>query len=334
MAANSLKELQQRAEQGLMEIAGLISKREYNLSMVRSRQFMERLIRDYAEEASIEYTDLADAIEQLYQSGRINRNQRDAFHTIRITGNKAVHEGNSDPQDAQNAYYLLKEQLEAYLNAKARPQQKADRTPVAVQRPQSGGTGNGGRRTFREENSQEDGREETEVRSRRARTDVPSREDRLKARNSQGSRGHRNPGGIELYDILRILIPVICIILLICILRSCFGGKSTKDPTTAPATTVSKEVQQTTAAGGSKETTKAAEPESTAAATEAARARYRVKGSSVNVRYYENQSRIYTQLTNGTEIGEVEEISGSDFVRFRYDGKDVVISKNYIERIE
>ena len=120
MAANNVRELQQRAEQGLMEIAGLISKREYNLSMVRSRQFMERLIRDYAEDASLTYTDLADAIEQLYQARRLTREQRDAFHNIRIIGNKAVHEGDSDPQDAQDAYYLLKGQLEAYLNAKAR----------------------------------------------------------------------------------------------------------------------------------------------------------------------------------------------------------------------
>ena len=328
MAANNVRELQQRAEQGLMEIAGLISKREYNLSMVRSRQFMERLIRDYAEDASLTYTDLADAIEQLYQARRLTREQRDAFHNIRIIGNKAVHEGDSDPQDAQDAYYLLKGQLEAYLNAKARPQQKEDRTPVEIPRQQAS------RGTARRGYDEDGGQEAPEGRARRSRSDVPTREDRLRARNSQNTRARKyTPGGIDLYDILRILIPVICIILLIFTIRSFVGGKKPPKETTAPANAVTKEVE-TTRASNEKETTKAAEPETTPAATEAARARYRVKGTNVNVRYYDNQSRIYTQLPNGTEIGEVEEISGSDFVRFRYDGKDVVISKNYIERIE
>ena len=52
-------------DNGLAEAAGLISRREYNLSVVRTRQTAEFLIKSYAAERGIAYTTLADTIEAL-----------------------------------------------------------------------------------------------------------------------------------------------------------------------------------------------------------------------------------------------------------------------------
>ena len=153
---------------------------------------------------------------------------------------------------------------------------------------------------------------------------VPTREDRLRAsqQNRNGKkRGTRN-GGIDVYGLLRILIPVICILLLIVLLRSCIAGGGTEDTTTtAPVESVTEPVTT-------------APPTTEAPTTEAVPLRYVVTGNNVNVRYADNQNRIYEQLSSGTEIGEIQEIEGSDYVRFQRDGLDLVIHKDYIAPIE
>ena len=72
-------DIKEYAENGLADVAGLLSRREYSLSIVRARQIEERLIRSYAAERDIEYTTLADTIEQLYSGGFINMASRDAY---------------------------------------------------------------------------------------------------------------------------------------------------------------------------------------------------------------------------------------------------------------
>ena len=342
------------AEQGLIEIAGLINHREYNLSLVRSRQFMEQLVKSYAESNGVSYTDLADGVEKLYSAGVISRSSRDAFHNIRLFGNSAVSEGNDSAQDAQNAYYLLKEQIETFLQAQSRPKQSADRTPVSIDKSmysrrnyaddsdddgevdtmssRSGRTSSGRNRSTSDgrsaSGSSSQSRQSRNV-ERTQKRSVPTREDRLRQqRNARRSGG--KSGGIDIYAVLRILIPIICVIIIIVLIRGIFFPKksSKAETTTAIETTAAENVEPT-------------EPETqipiavpeTTAAPEPAAVSYRVSGSKVNVRYFENQNRIYTQLAQGTEIGTVEEIQGSDFVKFKLDGLDVVISKQFIEPV-
>ena len=46
-----------------------------------------------AERACVVEGDLSDTIDQLYEGQWINKATKDNYHTIRILGNKAVHEG-------------------------------------------------------------------------------------------------------------------------------------------------------------------------------------------------------------------------------------------------
>ncbi len=409
MTGTDIREL---TDNGLAEAAGLISRREYNLSIVRTRQTAEFLIKNYAAEKGIAYTTLADTIEALYEQGAINRSSRDAFHNIRIFGNKAVHDGDNDPENAQKAYYLLKSEISTFLSRKT---VSVDRTPVRLEtgidakkqlgdieveisndrddtpgrrllrNEESGSQERGAhagsnrsssdgsedlldnaRRRIRREDFEEDDDERGDRRGRHSggraersgrsgRNDRDGRRERRSgssgrssgrtggsgraARNGRSSGSNRSSqrrtggreqesSGLSVYDLLRILLPVLVIILLIVIIRSFMAAKQPVE--TVPETTITETVIQETEAVTEPETT---EPETTEPETTAAPIEYRTSTDGVNIRYADNQNRIYTQLEKGTNIGTVTEIDGSDFVAFTLDGVDVVVNKSFIEPI-
>ena len=359
----------QRIERGLSEMANLMGRGEYNLSLVKSRQVMEQIVRLYAGQNFVVYSDLADTIEKLYQGHYIGKLSRDSFHTIRLLGNKAVHEGDNDAQDANRSYQLLEQEIQTFVggrrsvggadagsdlnerrNAETGSAERAERTPgsqrqsldipgererVPVNRS---GAGRGREVTSAQQKRRTgdaqraaagDGRrryDKLDDRSARDREKIPTREDRLRARRS-GQKAQRRPqrGEVNLYDILRILIPVICVILLVILIKSFMGGGSGKAETSSTAQTES--TAETESASVEPETT---EPET----TEPAAVRYKIKGNAVNVRYADNDNRVYAQLADGTEIGEVQEIPGSDKVQFTYDGQEVTVNKNYIVPVD
>lgn len=443
-------DIRELTDNGLAEAAGLISRREYNLSIVRTRQTAELLIKSYAAENGLSYTTLADTIESLYEQGIINRNSRDAFHNMRIYGNKAVHEADNNPENAQKAYYLLKSEVSTFLSRKT---VSVDRTPVRVDtasgnarqlgeleveiandpdntegrrmlnssarrqstaarqgdkaevygddaRAQRYGDGysdnyrgerstvnrenvggeallDNARRRLRESNVYDDGDDNYGEGRRYADSDIRNQgrrsgrdEDRLRKsahgrssrdgrsssdreehrRSSDGRRGNRDDrrntgrsgrstsrndrrsGGSKerqsftVYDLLRILLPVLVIVLLIVIIRSFMAARTPEETTVETTTVIETTVQETET---EPETT---EPETTEPETTAA-VEYRIVSDGVNIRYADNQNRIYTQLSKGTAIGTVTPIDGSDYVAFTLDGVNVVVRKDMIEAI-
>lgn len=339
----------QRVERGLSDMANLVSRGEYNLALVKSRQTMEQIVRLSAGQNFVVYTDLADTIEKLYQGHYITKSSRDAFHTIRMLGNKAVHEGDNDPQDAARSYRLLDQEINAFVSGGRSQEAPADREQPAEQAPQRERSSQkeqklniSGERTrvpvSRESLPSSQGSrrryDNLDDRSTRDRREVPNREDRLRAqRKGQPARGGAHRGqrkpqqqGISIYDVLRILIPVICVILLVVLIRSFMGGGSSA-PETSP-------VQTETATEPVTEPVTAVPPTTEPETTTAAAVRYRIKGNSVNIRYANNENRVYEQLSDGTEIGEVEEVEGTNKVKFMRDGIEVTVDKNFIEPIE
>ncbi len=325
MALTNSMEMKEFTDNGLMEIAGLTSRREYNLSLVKSRQLAEQLVKSYAAEKNIEYTALADTIEALFQNGVIDRTSRDAFHNIRVYGNKAVHEGDNDAEDAQKSYYLLKNEVQTFMSHKS---VSVDRTPVRVDRSQISGRRQALSETGRAARGEQDQQRERKERGGAGRSTGREGGNRPRSQAAARQTGSREPaGGFSIYDLLRILIPILAVVLLVIIIRSLLPSKKPAETTTtAPAA-----VETTAEAGESPEETEDVPPETT---TEAKAYEYRIKGNGVNIRYADNQDRVYTQLSNGTAIGTVEEIDGSDFVRFTLDGISVVVHKDYIEPVE
>ena len=131
-------------------------------------------------------------------------------------------------------------------------------------------------------------------------------------------------GGVNIYDVLRILIPLICIILLVILIRNLIP--SGEETATSPVETTTEAVPV--------ETVPETVPPTTEPPTEAP-TRYMIKGNNVNVRYEPNTgARIYEQLSDGTEIGEIEEVEGGDWVRITRDGGEYYVGRDYVTPIE
>lgn len=106
----------QQIQQGVKEAERLIARKEYNLVMVRARQVLEYMVRCMAERACVVEGDLSDTIDQLYEGQWINKATKDNYHTIRILGNKAVHEGDDTAYDANQAFRLLTQEVYVFAN--------------------------------------------------------------------------------------------------------------------------------------------------------------------------------------------------------------------------
>ena len=330
----------QRVERGLTEMANLHSRGEYNLALVKGRQTMEQIVRLYAGQSFVVYTDLADTIENLYQGRYIGKDTRDAFHMIRLLGNKAVHEGDNEPQDAERSYRLLEQEIRRFAGGNA--QQRGAAVREADTSDRESGEQDGTVKKERTRVPVEGPRRSTEGRRRYDKLDdrsardtkkVPTREDRLRAqRSGRGKSGsgrkqrQSSAGGVNVYDVLRILIPVICIILLVVLIRSIFFSGSTTEPESTTPVESQTELETEPETIAPPET----EPETTVATV----LTYRIKGNAVNVRYADNENRVYTQLANGTEIGEATPVEGTDKMQFTLDGIAVTVNRNYIEAVE
>ena len=104
----------QQIQQGVKEAERLIVSKDYNLVMVKARQILECMVRCLAEKACLVDGDLADTIDQLYEGHWIDKTTKDDYHTIRILGNKAVHENDNTAYNANQAYQLLTKQVYAF----------------------------------------------------------------------------------------------------------------------------------------------------------------------------------------------------------------------------
>ena len=314
----------------LAELADLITRREYNYAMCKARKHTEDLVRRYAADHNMEYTTLADTIEALYQGGVIGDASRENLHGIRILGNKAVHEDDNDAQDAKSAYEMLKKELGTYSDQKYT---NPERTPVAITKD-TGDQEYGNRRRHRDsrEEEQEEGGIDVSYAS------GGRRPQRNQAARNTGKR--RKPAGNDstLYTVLKILIPVLIILLVVILLKSIFSGSGKPaEETTAEEITAAATEQAT-----EEETTEAptTQAKTTEAPTTEAPAYYRIKGEGVNIRLASDPTQRITQLNSGYVIGPITDYENrtgdstyDGFARFAYEGKDVIVKKDYIEKV-
>ena len=107
MAGSDTNNSWEKIRRNVKDAEVLISQKKYNLSMVKSRQALESMIRTLCENASIGDMDLASSIDALYSSRWISKTTCEHYHKIRMLGNKAVHEGSDDAYKANQAYHLL-----------------------------------------------------------------------------------------------------------------------------------------------------------------------------------------------------------------------------------
>ncbi|MCC8025037.1 MAG: SH3 domain-containing protein [Clostridium sp.] len=317
----------QQIQQGVKEIERLLGRNEYNLVMVKARQVLEYMVRCMAERACLVEGDLADTIDQLFEGRLISRTTKDNYHTIRILGNKAVHEGDNTPYDADKAYKLLTQEVYAFAS------EFQGRNPA--------GTG-GGQRTSQGSRTSAGPRSSSGSRpsGRRSSGPRPSSGSRQGSSRTGGRSSYQSPPRqgagrrkkrrrvSPLFYLWRLLIPILVIVLLVVIIKVVFPGKDKKPDATTTAPTV-------TTAATEPSPTLPPEP-STVPETEPVAAVYRIKGTGVNVRSAPStdaNSTVLVQLSNGTEVEYVKRYN-EDWAVINYDGREAYVSNQFLERTE
>ena len=116
MAATDTNSTWERIRQGVKEAETLIGQKNYNLSMVKSKQTLEFMVQILCEKAAIVETDLTASIDELYSSRVISKTTCEHYHKIRMLGDKAVQEGSENAYDANQAYHLLSQEVYTFAN--------------------------------------------------------------------------------------------------------------------------------------------------------------------------------------------------------------------------
>lgn len=127
-----------KIQQGVKETERLIAQKQYNLAMVRSRQTLEYMVKSLGARACIIDGDLSDTIDQLYDGQWITKTTKERYHKLRMLGNKAVHEGNDNPADANQAYRILADEFYTFANDYNPNRRRPQRSSSASSRPKSG----------------------------------------------------------------------------------------------------------------------------------------------------------------------------------------------------
>ena len=191
MAKGSSNNNWERIQLGIKSVQRLIGQKDYNSAMVKARQTLEFMVRMLAERSgSMSDSDLKEMIDMLYRNRRITKTSCDRYHKIRMIGNKAAHEGDNSPSNANLAYQLLLQEIQVFSNEYRNQKRSPRRSSARTYSPRS-------------------------------------------SRNRRRSGRRRNV--FTPYDLLKLLLPLVCILAIFCIVK--FIKPKPEDIETTPETT-------------------------------------------------------------------------------------------------
>lgn len=274
MASNSNSNWE-KIQLGVKDTERLIGQKDYNSAMVKARQTLEFMVKQLGERACIvDGSDLKDMIDTLYQNRWISKTTCEHYHKIRMIGNKAVHEGDNNAYNANQAYHMLSQEVYTFANDYSNAQK-------GTKRPKASTSRSGASRTASQTS---------------------------RSRKRQSTRR----SGITAYDLLKLLVPLLCIVLLVCIIKIVKPASEKPDSTT-PAVTTEAPTEETPT-----------EPQ-----TMEAPVVYKTT-SNLNVR--SGPSTDYEkigQLTAGTTVEYVGE-HDSEWSIIMYNGEQAYVSSQYL----
>ncbi len=101
-------------QSGVKETERFMGQKDYNASMVKARQTLECMVKSLAAKHGLSEMDMAESIDELYRRRIITKTTCEHYHKIRITGNKAVHDGDNNAYNANTAYHLLSQEVYSF----------------------------------------------------------------------------------------------------------------------------------------------------------------------------------------------------------------------------
>ncbi len=223
-----------KIQQGVKDTERLIVQREYNASMIKARQTLEFMVKNLADQAGImDESDLKGMIDVLYENRWISKATCEHYHKIRMIGNKAAHEGDANAYSANQAYHMLSQEVytfaDDYRNAK---KGRKPLTRPAVQGSSQNRTG-AGPGEWRRSDTQGNRRGSNYSGNRAGGSYGANRGSSSAAARSRKRSGSQS-SSFSLYTLLKLLVPVLCIVLLILVVKLAkpeSGTKETEGPT-------------------------------------------------------------------------------------------------------
>ena len=296
-----------RVQQSVREAERLIGQKQYNLAMIKSRQALEFMVNCLGEKALIVDGDLADSIDQLFEGHWISQATKDHYHRIRVLGNKAVHDGNDSPYDANEAYQLLSQEAAAFADIYSG--RRRSTTPAKPQQRPAARSAQPAQRSTGQRSS-------SPQRSGQRSSQRPSSANRSRRRSKKK--------GFDPYDLLRpavIFLIILVVVLAAMGLFKLFGGKDDKKETSAPSSSPEVTTEATVAPEP------ATEPEPS---TEAPKIYKTTASPRLNVRAEPSQTgAVLGTLVPGTVV-EYVQAHDQDWAVIMFEGKQAYVSSKYL----
>ena len=213
-----------KIQQGVKDTERLIVQREYNASMIKARQTLEFMVKNLADQAGImDESDLKGMIDVLYENRWISKATCEHYHKIRMIGNKAAHEGDANAYSANQAYHMLSQEVytfaDDYRNAK-KGRKPLTRPAVQGSSQNRIGAGRGSSEASRGNRMDSANRTGGSYGGSRGSSSAAAR-----SRKRSGSQS----SSFSLYTFLKLMVPVLCIVLLILVVKLAKPGSGTKE---------------------------------------------------------------------------------------------------------
>ena len=306
--------------QGVKDAEILISQKKYNLSMIKSRQVLELMVNYLCSNASIAEEDLASSVDALYDYQWIDKTTCEHYHKIRMLGNKAVHEGNDDAYDANQAYHLLSQEVYTFANEYKSKKGRSASGGARGGRPDGNRSQNSRSSSGRSSQGRNPGKRPPEGRG-------GSRNGSSRNRSSASSRSRRRQPAsgfsISPVDLVRIGLAVAVIVIIVILVRVLNPNKDKPEDettTTVPTESFTLPTQPPTTAPVPIETM----AETTPAPV------YKISADILNVRSEPSTAgeKLGT-LENGTIVDYVEDYD-DEWAIINYNGTQAYVNKQFL----
>ena len=326
----------------LNEVQNLILNGRYQNAVILNREILKTVVRLQVDRACLVADSLPADIQQLFSARAIDAASRDHYNEIRNYAEQAEAGVNPGAQGANQAFSLMRDELEKYMNSAPRTAAPVSRaaSEESEERPRVALSGKVGRSGAGTERAREMSRLGSSGKAsgrssagRSGRTGAGRSTANRSGRSGRSSEGTRRnarneqPMEIDIYSVLKIAIPVACVLLVIILIRVLTMGSATIETTAVPTTPAA--IETTTA---EPETT---EEETTEEETTEAVPEKMVTTSGVRVRTKPSteDSEVLDVLDPDTEV-TYKGAYDNEWAIIDYNGQEAYVASQYLKAAE
>ena len=326
----------------LSDVQNFLLNGQYKEAVILDKEILTLLVRMQIDQALMVSSSLEGDINQLFEGGVISEQARDTYHGIRAFGELAELGNETSAQDANDSFSMLRDALSSYVDENQEGRREESAAPrvnpnsYGEEAPRLRTDGYNERRASATTITQEedDGGLGIPIRRNNGRTAKASSASgrtvagqrsgnvkrRVSGRSGSVQRKGRKTAGqeIDLYNILKIALPVAILLVVVLIIRMiAFPKRKTPVMTTAAVSTTA-------------ETAESIETESsTEESTEAAKRYFVTTGVRVRTKPSTTDSEVLTVLEAGTEV-DFKSDYNDEWISINYNGQEAYVAKQYV----